>query len=69
MEIIKQGTLPEEQTYETTCTSCETSFRFQRKEARYVSGQREGDSVVIECPTCQKECWVVIRKRGGQQCR
>lgn len=54
VEIIRQGQIPEEQVFEATCTNCKTHFRFKRKEAKYVSDQRDGDFLEIPCPLCSK---------------
>ena len=58
VEIIKRGTLPDEKTYETECRHCRTFFRFERREAHFVTDQREGDAVTIACPVCTTLVWV-----------
>jgi uncharacterized protein with PIN domain len=58
MKIIKQGELPEEKEYSATCSNCKTEFEFLRKEGKVHFDQRDGNSVVVKCPLCQKSCWV-----------
>jgi RNase P subunit RPR2 len=56
MKIIKEGLIPEEVVYRTTCTKCDTEFEFSEKEAKVTSDQRDGDYVSIPCPLCKNEC-------------
>ena len=60
MKIITPGALPQEKTYRTTCTNCGCVFEFKRKEAKRSPDQRDGDALVIPCPTseCNTQCWV-----------
>lgn len=58
MRIIKEGRLPEKQTYLATCQNCKTEFEFERGEARIQSGARNDSALVIPCPLCSKEVWV-----------
>ena len=57
MKIIKQGKLPETELYVITCRNCRTEFEFERGEGRYISDQRDGDSIEIACPLCKKKCY------------
>lgn len=61
MEILRRGTPPEEKKYECTCRNCTTFFKFMRKEAKYISDQRDGDCLVIDCPICGSRCSVDLR--------
>lgn len=54
MRIIKEGKIPEEQEIKATCRYCGTQFAFYRKEATYISDQRDGDYLDIQCPLCKK---------------
>lgn len=60
MKILKEGRLPEQQVYQTTCTKCGTEYEFKRGEARFSSDQRDGDALVTKCPLpgCGKENWI-----------
>lgn len=58
VEIITRGRKPGEARYEATCRECRTVFRFARSEARYVSDQRDGDAVAINCPVCSQQVWI-----------
>lgn len=59
MRIIRRGTPPEEQLINTTCTNCNTEFEFYKKEARLETDRNE-ILLVIECPICNKQCWIKI---------
>ncbi len=69
MEIIKRGELAGDAVYTATCNQCGTHIRFQRKEANFVSDQRDGNALVIECPVCCEEIWTSVRRTGGQEDR
>lgn len=58
VKIIQQGTLPELRPYRCECTHCRTVFEFLRSDAEYVSDQRDGDFLRIDCPFCGKACTV-----------
>lgn len=59
MKILKQGTLPQDHVLKTECGNCGTIFEFQEKEGRIVH-DRDGSSVVVNCPYCTKEIWKSI---------
>jgi predicted RNA-binding Zn-ribbon protein involved in translation (DUF1610 family) len=63
VKILKQGKLAADEVYQGDCNHCGTEVEFQRKEARYVSDQRDGDALVVECPTCKHEIWTSVRSR------
>lgn len=63
MKVIKQGKLAGDEVYQAKCNQCGTIVEFERKEARYESDQRDGDSLVVSCPTCGKEIWTAVRSR------
>jgi len=50
MKIIKEGTLPQNKTYQIECKSCGTIFEFQSFEAKTVS---QSKWLVIKCPLCK----------------
>jgi RNase P subunit RPR2 len=50
VEIIKQGKLPGEEEYTTTCRNCKTIFKFKAKEAKKHDDQRDGSYLTIVCP-------------------
>lgn len=54
VEIIKKGSLPSEDTFVSICNHCKTIFRFKRGEARISFDQRDGDTLVIKCPVCER---------------
>ena len=54
MKIVKQGRVPEKREYKVGCDNCDTVFIFEQGEAKYVSDQRDGDFLQINCPTCGK---------------
>lgn len=58
VEILYRGLPPQEREYTYTCPNCATRFRFKRSEAKYISDQRDGDTLEIPCPVCPKPCWV-----------
>ncbi len=58
VEVLRKGDRPEDRVYTGTCIQCRSLLRFKRSEARFVSDQRDGDAVVVECPVCKKDLWV-----------
>jgi RNase P subunit RPR2 len=55
--ILKRGQIPQEKWYQTTCSNCNTHFKFQKKDSRYNSSAR--DIVhLIECPECDKTLYL-----------
>lgn len=50
MKILVVGKLPAEHQYKITCHNCGTVFEFLRKEAEYVTEQRDGDYLIVTCP-------------------
>lgn len=63
MKIIREGAKPENDTYRGTCARCDTEIEFLRREAEYVSDQRDGESLKIACPTCGRYIWVAVRSK------
>lgn len=61
MKIIRQGSLPENRVYRATCRRCDTEIEFARHEATYVPDQRDGDYLVITCPTCMTQIMRDVR--------
>ncbi len=60
MKVIKQGKLPGDKEYRTTCRNCKTEFSFVAKEANYVSDQRDGDCLQVSCPLCKLFIYVSV---------
>lgn len=58
MKIIKKGN-PNGKVYRVTCRHCGCVYEFERKEARFMSDQRDGDALTIDCPECNTTAWVV----------
>lgn len=55
MRIIKSG--KKRVTHVATC-QCNCSFEFEKKEAEFISDQRDGDCYVINCPECKAPVWI-----------
>lgn len=55
IEILRRGIPPQEVHYLADCSTCRSSLRFLRKDARYQADQRDGDYPVIECPVCSAQ--------------
>lgn len=53
MEIIKRGTLPEEETYAARCGNCKSDIRAKGGELEHKSFQRDGDWKQAKCPVCR----------------
>lgn len=54
MRIIKQGVIPQEKYYQTTCNNCKTEFEFGESEGIWVCGSREDSTLQVTCPFCIK---------------
>ncbi len=57
MKILERGIKPGDTVYRARCLHCKTAVEFQRSEARFVSDQRDGNSLVVTCPVCEREIW------------
>jgi RNase P subunit RPR2 len=57
MKILIRGKLPEERRWRATCKYCETQFACLQSEGRLTSDGRDGDTLVVECPVCQRDCY------------
>jgi RNase P subunit RPR2 len=55
MKIIKEGKIPSERLYRTTCRHCKTVFEFLESEGN-VRYYRDGNYVEIICPICNIIC-------------
>jgi hypothetical protein len=60
IEVIKQGQIPAKRKYIVKCSICETEFSFLQKDGKIQYDQRDGDSVLIHCPTCKTLKYVGI---------
>lgn len=58
MQILNKGKRPNEQQAKGQCSTCNTSVKFKRKEATFVSDQRDGDYYEIPCPRCENKITV-----------
>lgn len=60
MKILRKGTIAGNKLYIGECSYCGCKVEFRRSEAEYVADQRDGDCVVIKCPTqlCGQKIWV-----------
>ncbi len=56
MKIIKEGTIPSERLYRTTCRHCETVFEFLESEGNVIYDYLDGNYVEIICPICNIIC-------------
>lgn len=61
MEILKQGTKPEDSVHTGRCVSCGTEVKFTRSEGRVMFDRRDGNFVTVTCPTCQRPIYSAIR--------
>jgi ribosomal protein S27E len=52
VEVVERGELPGSVVYEVQCRNCHSKLRFKRSEAAYVSDQRDGDYLTVQCPVC-----------------
>lgn len=52
MEILRRGSTAADAYHTVTCAHCSSLLRFQRKEAKLVEDQRDGDYYEIRCPVC-----------------
>ena len=52
-EVLKRGITEDEKVYDATCMKCKSLLRFKRADAEYVSDQRDGDYLKINCPVCR----------------
>ena len=52
-KILRQGTLPEEKTYDLTCSKCSTLARFTGDEKKYAPGRYNESYWEFKCPYCQ----------------
>jgi uncharacterized C2H2 Zn-finger protein len=55
MEVLQRGVDPKDREYTSTCRSCGTVFKYKRREAREVDDWRDGNYLVIKCPTCARD--------------
>jgi uncharacterized C2H2 Zn-finger protein len=63
MKIISHGVLPEETLYRHSCNYCGAVFEYLKKEAKYIFDQRDGDSLKISCPTCERACYNDVKSK------
>lgn len=67
MKIVKQGKIPQEQPVRDTCSRCKTEVEFiPSQDARACYDQRDGDSWLWQCPTCDTENWLDMRAAEQQ---
>ena len=65
MRIIREGQLPEDKIFRGTCSTCKTEFECKRHEGKYISAQRDGDFLEVECPKCGRKAFAYEIKGGG----
>lgn len=51
IEITKRGKLPEVK-YSFKCNNCKTEFTATIQDGMVHRDQRDGDSIIVECPVC-----------------
>lgn len=61
MKIIKPGCLTDKSVHRGTCQFCGCVIEFERWEARFQSDQRDGDALIMKCPTCNREIWCDVK--------
>jgi hypothetical protein len=57
MKIIERGVIPAEREWKFLCVNCRTRFECQENEGEYITDQRDGDTVRVECPVCNRDCY------------
>lgn len=55
MKVIKQGIKPENKVLTMECRYCKAVFEFEKREARLVYDQRDGNYLEIACPCCSEK--------------
>lgn len=55
MKIIKEGKLPGEKVYYTSCGHCETIFEFTEDEGRYGAIYAGRQWITVICPFCRRQ--------------
>lgn len=58
MKIIKRGMLPEDRYYQGLCNHCTTVVEFKFSEAEPIYDQRDGNSLKVDCPVCERPIYV-----------
>lgn len=60
MKIIKQGTLPQDKIYRSTCKNCDTIFEYTQSEAKVGYDEWRGSHLQINCPVCKRKIYKSI---------
>lgn len=60
IEIIERGIKPENRKFTATCNGCKTKIRFLQSDGEVKYDQRDGTSVRVTCPECNKFIYVDI---------
>ena len=61
MEVLKQGTHPDDKVFNGRCHYCAAEVRFRQSEGRITREQRDGDFITVRCPTCPENINVELR--------
>jgi hypothetical protein len=66
VEVLKEGKLPEEDTFEGTCSHCKCRVRCRRFEAEWHSDFRDGDYYTVKCPTKGCPSAIYVNRVGSR---
>lgn len=65
MKVVKQGTKPPEYSWmgKALCPYCDSVFELTAEDKsaviRWVDDQRDGISVLVRCPVCEENRWLM----------
>lgn len=63
VEVVERGPDPREHVYEVRCNKCNSKLRFKQADAVREVDDRDGNALVVVCPTCDNEIWVAKRTK------
>jgi DNA-directed RNA polymerase subunit RPC12/RpoP len=61
IEVIRQGKKPGDRLCRGICNNCGTEVKHLVSDGKYQSCQRDGEWVVVKCPTCGKDIYSGIQ--------
>ena len=63
IEVIREGTPPENVSITFGCRACDSELKATRGDGELVSDQRDGDYIKYVCPVC-KAVWTIGNENG-----